>query len=438
MNNSDFEYKVKDQGGKIAYLLGDFPVTSETFVLGEVVRLRKHGLPVQIVSLGRHRSANAKMLRELTEIGGCVEYIRDNLIERFIREGLPFVLRHPYRTLSAAVESWRMPVLASVSNSKHGRWLKAVTCAGMIHRRGIAHLHAHWLVPTEIAMIAARAAGITFSYTAHASDIYDHAAAYDRLQPGSGTHNRIARAAFVATCTAANVAHFRQVAPDVVHNIHLIYHGVDLARFDGRRTPTDNAPPLILSVGRLVALKGFDTLVEACRELSSRGLIYQCVIVGDGPERASLEARVRECSLENRIRFVGSQPQDIVRDWLRRADVFVLCGKPELGQYGLPNVLLEAMAMGVATVATRLPTLDELIIDGVDGHIVDDVSDLSLVLAKLLADPAEQQRLGTTGRERIIKMYDADRTIGQLIHLLKRATEVKSLPTLDPVADRSE
>lgn len=409
------------EGGtpRIGYVVAEFPVTSETFVVGEVRRLLARGLPIVPISVGLRRRANARMLADFLASGGTVEFLLDDLPRRVATAALPYLFRHPVRSSRAARANWALPTIDGVSKS--ARWLKILLLASRVQRLRLTHLHSHWTLPTDIAMIASRMSGITFSYSAHAHDIYEDAATYDARDPGSGTRDRIDRATFVATCTDHNVAHFRRVAPDVADKVHLIYHGVDRTTFDGGRAPSESGRPLLLGVGRLVAYKGFDTLVELCAELRDGGLDVACVIIGDGSQRSTLEARVAELGIGDRVRFLGSQPQRIIRDWLRTADLLVFCGRPELGQYGLPNVLFEAMAMGVPPVSTRLPNIEELITSGADGIVVDDPRDLLGVVAELLGSPETRRRLGEAARARIASRFDADVTIERMVALLRES-----------------
>src|SRR5262249_18708944 len=153
--------------------------------------------------------------------------------------------------------------------------------------------------------------------------------------------------------------------------IALLHHGVDASYFTpGTSREADSA--LIVSVGRLVAKKGFDLLLEATRQLRDRGLVFRVEILGDGPERGRLETMIRDLDLRDVVRIRGLCVRDEVREALRRAACFTLaCRTAEDGDRdGIPNSMAEAMACGVPVVATHLPGIEELVRDGETGLLV--------------------------------------------------------------------
>ena len=144
-------------------------------------------------------------------------------------------------------------------------------------RGSIRHLHGHFChgVAT-IAMLASRLCGVSYSFTAHAKDIY-----LSKLNPGDLLARKIRGATFVVTCTDANRWHLEGVCSDGAP-IYTVYHGLDTELFTppaSRRRDGSEAVKL-LSVGRLVEKKGFDCLVSACHILRDRGYRFTCRIVG--------------------------------------------------------------------------------------------------------------------------------------------------------------
>jgi glycosyltransferase involved in cell wall biosynthesis len=151
--------------------------------------------------------------------------------------------------------------------------------------------------------------------------------------------------------------------------LHLVYRGVDSTLFrPGARSearcrlglPQDT--PLLLFVGNLFPVKGLDVLLEACAQLASGGLAFQCLLVGAGPLRPHLEAQARTLGLQGRVRFVGPVANNRLPDWYRAATAVVLPSRSE----GVPNVLLEATACGVPYVASRVGGIPEIAHYGVN------------------------------------------------------------------------
>src|SRR5260221_11851529 len=131
-----------------------------------------------------------------------------------------------------------------------------------------------------------------------------------------------------------------------------------------RRNP-EPVEPLILSVGRLVEKKGFADLIEACRLLKEKGLNFRCEIVGTGRLAGAVKEQIRNCGVQQHIRMVGPLPQQELRALLERAMIFALAciEAPDGDRDILPNVLKEAMAVGVAVVTTRWEGIDEWVDD---------------------------------------------------------------------------
>ena len=171
----------------------------------------------------------------------------------------------------------------------------------------------------------------------------------------------------------------------------------------------------ILSVGRLVAVKGQALVIEAVSTLSSRGLDARATIVGAGPTRDRLEALAAELGVGDRVAFTGAVGQDRIRELYAAADVFCL---PSFAE-GVPVVLMEAMAMELPVVTSRIMGIPELVEDGVSGLLIapGDVAGLDAALERLARDPAERRRLGEAGRSKIVAEYALDTSVERLEQL---------------------
>ncbi len=168
---------------------------------------------------------------------------------------------------------------------------------------------------------------------------------------------------------------------------------------------------LLAFAGRLHEQKGIGTLLEAIASVRGEHPRLRAMIAGDGPDRASLVARARALGLDGVASFPGHLAEP--RDLLASADVFCL---PSLYE-GLPLVLLEAMAMGTASVATNIPGTDEVIRDGVDGLLVPpgDAAALARALTRLVADATLRRDLGAAGRARVRDAFLMDRNADRVL-----------------------
>ena len=162
----------------------------------------------------------------------------------------------------------------------------------------------------------------------------------------------------------------------------------------------DGSPPRVITVGRLAAPKDPVTLVRALARV--HGSPFTATIVGDGPDRAAVEAEIRAAGLEGVVELAGER-HDVPR-LLADADVFVLSTRSE----GAPLSVLEAMAAGLPVVASAVGGVPEIVADGATGLLVppDDAAALAAALEQLLADAALRRRLGAAGRERVRVRFD--------------------------------
>lgn len=189
----------------------------------------------------------------------------------------------------------------------------------------------------------------------------------------------------------------------------LLENGIDAAAYARGRAPAEaraalGLPPgafVVGGVGRLAAEKGFDVLLRAVRHLVARGLDAHLVLVGDGGERAALERLAGALGLGGRVRFAGWQPD--VRPYFEALDAFALSSRRE----GLPNVLLEALALEVPVAATRVNGVPRLVSDGANGLLVppDDADALAAALARLATDPDLRAALRAAGRRTVETGY---------------------------------
>jgi glycosyltransferase involved in cell wall biosynthesis len=399
---------------RIGVLVAAFPMTSETFVAGEVLRLRRRGVDVRVIVLGSPAGTDAAQRRALEDAGVEVEYLRGAGLAGLARRAAKGLARNPLACMKTVRLNHGWPTSGA---SRSARLARVWAVLELVERWQLELLHCHWTAATDIAYMLERTAGVPFSISAHAVDIYDEARRGEAAR--AALVEKVRASAFVTTCTANNEQFLGQLVPAAAPRVHLAYHGIDLSLFDGTSSPDDGGPPLILSVGRLVEKKGFVRLIAVVSRLAAGGTAARLVIVGDGPDRAALEALIAEQGLGDVVELAGAQPHPEVREWLRKASVFALCPDVEQGHYGIPNVLFEAMAMRVPPVTFLLPGIEELVDSGRNGIIAADDDELLEGLRRLIADPAERRRMGDAGRETVVHGFDAEATIEVVMDSLR-------------------
>ena len=396
----------------ILYILGNFPTLSETFIINELNEIERLGLKLSILSTARRGEIQATMHAFAQDLQAHTIYMPGTHRElgAVVARQL---LRHPVRCL----KMWRLNRTAPVlpGHSKTRRWLKCLVVARYVDQVRPDHLHGHWTTPSDVARIVAQSAQLPFSFTLHAHDIYDE----DPLlrAQGGGAAARWVGATFVATCTDYNRQHLTATyGAQLKAPLHTVYHGVDTRLFTPGERQWD--VPVVLSVGRIIAYKGFDRLVEILIRLHATGTVFKAYLVGDGSLREPLSARVASLGLTDCITLCGPLPAEAVRDYYAKADVFTLAGSVERGQHGLPNVLVEAMSAGLIVVTTNLPPVVELIDHGVNGYIVpDDDAAIEVKLREVLADPGQWATIGSNARQKVIERFSLAASTRQLYGL---------------------
>lgn len=348
-------------------MLRTFPRISETFVAGEAAEVLRRGVDVRILSLDR---GDAELTHEVVQRAG--------LAERTVYGAENFV-----------------PVLREFRPDL---------------------LHAHFATQgTAEARRLSTALGIPFTFTAHRYDIYAKAP--------PDLADRIDSAAAVVTVSRANVRHLTKTYGVSPHRLHVIPCGVDLDYF--RPFPGSATPPEIVCVARLKAIKNHALLLEACAILSSRGVPFRCVVVGEGPSRPEVEAIRDRLGLTGIVDLVGAAEQGDVLRWLQRASVVVLTSEYE----GSPVCLKEAAACGVPVVATAVGGVPELVEDGRTGLLAPagNAEAIAQHLERLLSDPELASALGAEARRRAEREFSVVRQVDRLLAVWSSAlTEARA------------
>lgn len=393
----------------IGYVLKVFPRVSETFVINEIRALEALGETVRVFSL--HHPPERVSHGILRELRAPVVYIDDTLPP----DGEVGRGRRRLERLLMVPEPMRDAVLPR----KYVRL--AMALAVQLRASGVSHVHAHFATRAgHVGALAARMAECSFSFTAHAKDIY-----HRDVDPAL-LRWKISEAAFVATVTELNRQYLAGLVADLAgasETIVRVYNGVDLERFRAEAAPS--AIPLLLGVGRLVEKKGFRVLVEACRQLRQRGAVFRCEIIGEGPERSALAAQIEAAGLGETVTLLGTMSTEDVALALGRASIAVLpCIVAGDGNVdALPTVLLEAMAAARPVVSTRISGIPEIVVDGETGHLVppQDPGALAQAIGTLLDDPRRARAMGAAGRQRAAEQFDLHRNARRLSQHLRAA-----------------
>ncbi len=387
---------------KIAYVIGSpFPSDTESFVVNELKGLANLGFDILVFSVYGEPTAAGND----AEWSEKTVYAEPIFSARIILAHLYFLFTRPalYLSLMRSYSSFR---------GKRVVW-KSVYFAREVLRRDVKHIHAHFAwVATDSARLISKLTGITYSLTAHMSDI--------NLNADYNLYDKLKDAEYIFTCTKGNKKYLgEKFGEEILGKTTAIYHGVNTRMFvcNGRQVSPEVD---ILSIGRLVRTKGLEYLINACALLTSKGLAIKCVIVGQGPERENLEELISGLDLTGVVEIKDTVPHSKVSELYLSSRLLVLPvlsvdGYPQ----GIPNVIAEAMAMGLPVVASDVPDIPELITDGKDGVLVVDKDPAALAVAieKLLLDEKMRQRLSKAARRKVEEVFDSN------VHIKKIARE---------------
>jgi glycosyltransferase involved in cell wall biosynthesis len=400
---------------RVAYLISRYPAVSHAFVQREVLALRAAGVEVDTFSL--RRTDDGDVLSPVDQAERDATYaIQPVRWARVLADHARALVTKPGAYLRTLAHALRLGSGARGRLWQLFYFAEAVAVWAEMRRRGLRHLHVHFANPAaDVAMLATRfgSDGWHWSLTLHGP------AEFFEVK-GNRLAEKLGSAAFVACASDWSRSQAMSIAaPEAWPRFTVVRGGIDSSVWERavKRPPTERME--ILNVGRLAPVKGQALLVDAIRRLRDDGIDVHCRIVGDGPERATLERRIAELALEDAVELTGAVGQDRIRTLYEQADVFCLPSFRE----GLPFVLIEALSMELAVVATRIMGIPELVGDAHSGLLVTPgrADQLAEALAGLARSPERRRELGTAGREAVLREYALSRLASQMAELFADA-----------------
>lgn len=406
---------------RVGYVVSRFPSLTETFVLRE------------LDAVAADPRVEVALMSLFGPLDGTVHPAAEPWIARRHRPS-------PRQVIAAA--GWwavhrpgRSAAIVARTVRDHGRrprvlakalatTVVATALARHVQRERIDHLHAHFAaMPAQAAWTVARLTGATYSVTAHAHDVFIH-----RL----GLRTRLRDAAFAVAISDFHHTLLTTLGADP-RRTPTIRMGIDVETYAYRpRVRAAGEPPHIVMVSSFREYKGHRYLIEA---LTADPALADVTVelIGAGELEPAVRAQVAEVGLDGHVRFAGPQPEAVVRERLRHADVLV---QPSVvarngDTEGLPTTLVEAAACGVTLVATRVAGVPDLVRDGVTGMLAEpgDVAGLGAALRRALdADPAEAARIRAAARRRVETHHDARRNARELVAWFELAARRGPVP----------
>lgn len=402
--------------GKIAYIISRFPVLTETFILREIEEVKRRGIEVEIFSL-HNVNLNEQMHYGARELALSTWYIPFFLSFRVWGAVFFYLKTQPlciFRILMKITRTHlKNPILLLKTLVI---FPKALTMARILKDMKISRIHAHWAtVPTTVAWIIYKLNSLGYTFTAHAWDIF---------KVSTMLEDKIQAADKVITCTNFNKKYLLDKFPNIDSDkIVVVYHGLDFSRFNPCSRKKESIFT-ILSIARLDKVKGIHHLLEACHLLRESKIPFLChIIYVDGDFKKEILHLYHDLGLEDHVQFIPQMSQEELIEYYKNADCFVLpCIITEDGNRdGIPNVIIEALAMELPVVTTSVSGIPEVVQDGQSGLLVQpgNVKEIASAIERLYRDRELRVYLGQAKRQMVYHKFEISTNVDRLLrHIL--------------------
>jgi len=387
---------------RVAYIVKRYPRYSETFIVNEILAHEQAGIHVFIFALLPPQDTHFQDI--ISKVRAPIKYLSAKA------ERASAFWETQKKVSQLFPNYWQ--VLGNFPHASAREILQSLELSLYVVKKRIDHLHAHFATTsTTVAQITSAITGITFTFTAHAKDIFHEDNDFVALR------GKFHDAACAITVSDFNTRYLKDDLNISPSDFVRIYNGLDLSQFEYHE-PVERAP-LICAVGRLVEKKGFSYLLEACRILKTQRVDFRCELIGQGEEEEALHALISELDIADVVTMRGSLPQSEVKQYLEKSAVFAApCVVGEDGNRdGLPTVLLEAMALGTPCISTDVTGIPEAIIDEKTGLMVRQNDSLSLAEGL--------KRLLTNGQLRVELAHNARHLIEQHFDIVANTLEIR-------------
>lgn len=402
----------------IAYIGMEIPALSATFIYNEIISLENNNFEVLPISV--HYPGTMAEGKNISRLKDKTFYLYNTslwiLAFSNIKCFLKFPVRYLHTLIIALKDAFKAGILSHTGMGILYRFFAASRVAEIIIRSNCRHIHSHFAhVATDLAMYASGISGIAFSFTSHANDLFER---------GWLLKEKVERSKFAVTISEYNTRFLAdQGAPQ--NKIHVIHCGVDTESFYRKADQSINNIPKIGAIGRMVDKKGFDTLINACAILKNMKQPFILEIAGSGPLYDDLQELVNKNDLTEEISLIGALPHEQIINWLKEKDIFALpCRKDKHGDIdGIPVVLMEAMAMGVPVISSRISGIPELVEDGVSGLLINenDSEALSRSIVKIITDENLRKTITINAIKKVEDEFELSKNSSRLSNLFKEA-----------------
>lgn len=396
--------------GVIAYVMSRFPHLPETFILREMDALEDLGWEIALYPLIRQQQSVTHDQAQRWVDRACIspffsgEVLWSNLNTLF------------HKPVTYIVTAFRV-VWENILNPKFllralVLFPKAVHMATQMSQEKVDHIHAHYAThPALVAWIINQLSGISYSVTVHAHDIYVHK---------TMLKTKLGDATFLIPISEFNRRYLEnEVGISVKNKAHVIHCGIDPDWYSDGEGKNDSENVFsILNIGSLQTYKGQKYLLEACSILAQRGVPIHCKIIGEGEQRAALEAYIAAKKLESYVTLMGALSQEDVARLIPRADCYIQPSviDPSGKMEGIPVAIMEAFAAGIPVIATDISGISELVQPNLTGFLVPerDAGALADAIQAVYDDLDYSRKLASRGQELVLSEFNLKNNVNRL------------------------
>lgn len=404
---------------KISYFTSSYPRATDTFIQREVIGLRASGVEVVTSALRQPEGTNNVSPLILTERKQTTYFLPANPL-KLIKLNLSYLARSAskyFKTLKLAFKTRRPGIKGTLYQLFY--FQEALLLANYLEINEVEHLHNHFGDSSGmVTMLASQLSGVGYSITFHGPHIF--------FEPTLlALREKVKYAKFIV-CISNYCRSQMMLFSDAEdwHKLKIVHCGVDVNQYPYspfKSHSTSETPVKLLYVGRLAAEKGVPVLLRSLITLKNEGHRFHLTLLGDGPERAALEAEVKQNGLTQMVHFGGFASQETVRDTLLESDVFIL---PSFAE-GVPVSLMEAMACGVPVIGTNVGGVTELIEHGISGMVVAPSDEMALKSAILcyIQHPELRENVRSAARNTVENNFNFKVEVGKLEHLIREQVQ---------------
>lgn len=396
----------------------NFPFVT-TFMAAEMLGIKKKGFPIVVMPINLHSFDNVQEI---------YHNLKDDLHYppffslKVIYAIMYFLLKKPKQliyTLFEIVISIRKP--AKYVLQTYAILPKAIYCAWYASNHQIGHVHGNWAhYPTTIAYIIYRLTGIPFSFSSHAgADIYRNTDFLDK---------KIEASVFSVTCVKENKTFMENLVSMKLDNkVYVQYHGINLKKFKQRTKNillSYKGPYMLLSVGNLHEAKGFQYMIEACKLLKDKKIQFKYYIVGQGYFYNNLMVLIDKLELNEHVELTGQILHKDLLSFYNKSHVFIM---PSVvldngGRDGIPNVVIEAMSVGIPVIGSNAAGIPEVVFHENTGLLVNqrNPSELSSATERILNDIELRKKVVENATFYVSKYFNRDESHNRLFEIFRK------------------